>query len=75
VRRSEHGGIFFRLLFLLGFLAFFAFIYVLRHPLMRLAGDLWMVNEPATSADVIVVLGDDNYAGDRAFHAAELYRL
>jgi len=74
VRRSEHGGIFFRLLFLLGFLAFFAFIYVLWHPLMRLAGDLWMVNEPATSADVIVVLGDDNYAGDRAFHAAELYR-
>ena len=38
VRRSEHGGIFFRLLFLLVFLAFLAVLYVVRHPLMRLAG-------------------------------------
>jgi uncharacterized SAM-binding protein YcdF (DUF218 family) len=74
MRRSEHGGIFFRLLFLLAFLAFLAFFYLLRHPLMRLAGDLWMVNDPATSADVIIVLGDDNFAGDRAFHAAGLFR-
>ena len=29
---------------------------------------------PPRPADVIIVLGDDNYAGDRAFHAAELYR-
>ena len=41
---------------------------------MRLAGELWMVNDSTTSADVIIVLGDDNYAGDRAFHAAELFR-
>jgi uncharacterized SAM-binding protein YcdF (DUF218 family) len=74
VRRGEHGGIFFRLLFLLAFLAFLAFLYVVRHPLMRLAADLWMVNDPTAPADVIIVLGDDNYAGDRAFHAAELYR-
>jgi uncharacterized SAM-binding protein YcdF (DUF218 family) len=74
MRPAEHGGIFFRLLFLLGFLAFFVLLYVLRHPLMRLAGELWVVNDPAAPADVIIVLGDDNYAGDRAFHAAELYR-
>jgi uncharacterized SAM-binding protein YcdF (DUF218 family) len=74
MRRVEHGGIFFQLLFLLSFLAFLAFLYVVRHPLMRLAGELWMVNDPAAPADVIIVLGDDNYAGDRAFHAAELYR-
>jgi uncharacterized SAM-binding protein YcdF (DUF218 family) len=74
VRRAEHGGIFFSLLALLVFLAFLAFLYILRHPLMRLAGQLWVVNEPAVQADVIVVLGDDNYAGDRAAHAAELYR-
>ncbi|MBZ5661539.1 MAG: YdcF family protein [Acidobacteriia bacterium] len=73
-RRGEHGGIFFRLLFLLVFIAFFAFLYVVRHPLMRLAGEFWVLNDPAASADVIIVLGDDNYAGDRAFHAAELYR-
>jgi uncharacterized SAM-binding protein YcdF (DUF218 family) len=74
VRRGEHGGIFFRLLFLLAFLAFLAFLYVVRHPLMRLTGELWMVNDSAAPADVIIVLGDDDYAGDRAFHAAELYR-
>jgi len=74
MRRGEYGGIFFRLLFLLAFLAFFAFLYLVRHPLMRLAGGLWMKNDTPTSADVIVLLGDDNYAADRAFHAAELYR-
>ena len=41
---------------------------------MRFAGEVWMLDDPATAADVIIVLGDDNYAGDRAFHAAELYR-
>ena len=33
-----------------------------------------MVDEPAAPSDALIVLGDDNYAGDRAFHAAELYR-
>jgi uncharacterized SAM-binding protein YcdF (DUF218 family) len=45
-----------------------------RHPLLRLAGQLWVVDEPTEHADVIVVLGDDNYTGDRAAHAADLYR-
>ena len=74
MRRNERGGIFFRLLLLLVLVAFLAFFYGLRHPLMRLAGQLWMVDEPATQSDVIIVLGDDNYTGDRAFHAADLYR-
>ncbi len=74
MRRAEHGGIFLRLIFLLVLLAFFALLYGVRHPLMRLAGQLWVVDEPAEHADVIVVLGDDNYTGDRSAHAAELYR-
>ncbi len=74
MRQTEHGGIFLRLIFLLVFLAFLAFVYVLRHPLMRLAGQLWVLDEPAEHADVIVVLSDDNYMADRAAHAAELYR-
>jgi len=37
-------------------------------------GRVLVVNDPQTPADVIIVLGDDNYGGDRAFHAAELYR-
>jgi uncharacterized SAM-binding protein YcdF (DUF218 family) len=75
VRRRERGGIFFRLLFLLVFLAFLAFLYVVRHPLLRLAGEAWMVNDPAVQADAMIVLGDDNYDGDRAAHAADLYRM
>ena len=73
--RGEHGGIFMRLLFLLAFLAFLAFFYVIRHPLLRLAGQAWVVNEPAVQADALIVLGDDNYDGDRAAHAADLYRM
>jgi uncharacterized SAM-binding protein YcdF (DUF218 family) len=74
MRRTQHGGIFLRLLFLLFFLSLFGVVYVLRHPLLRLAGQFWVVDEPAERADVIVVLGDDNYAGDRAAHAGDLYR-
>jgi DUF218 domain len=41
---------------------------------MRLAGQFWVVDDPAAPSDALIVLGDDNYAADRAFHAAELYR-
>jgi uncharacterized SAM-binding protein YcdF (DUF218 family) len=75
VRRREHGGIFMRLLLLLVFLAFLAFFYVIRHPLLRLAGQAWVVNDPAVQADALIVLGDDTYDGDRAAHAADLYRM
>jgi uncharacterized SAM-binding protein YcdF (DUF218 family) len=75
VRRKEHGGIFFRLLFLIVFLAACAFFYVIRHPLMRLAGEFWALNDAATQSDVLIVLGDDNYPADRAARAAELYRM
>lgn len=74
MRRREHGGIFFRLLFLLFFFGFLALLFVARHPLMRFAGQFWVVDEPAAPSDALIVLGDDNYAADRAFHAAELYR-
>jgi uncharacterized SAM-binding protein YcdF (DUF218 family) len=74
MRRGDRGGIFFRLLFLLLFFGFLALLYVARHPLMRLAGQFWVVDEPAAQSDALIVLGDDNYAADRAFHAAELYR-
>jgi uncharacterized SAM-binding protein YcdF (DUF218 family) len=74
VTRREHGGIFFRLLFLLFFFGFLAVLYIARHPLLRLAGQFWVVDEPVAQSDALIVLGDDNYAADRAFHAAELYR-
>ena len=74
MRRREQGGIFFRLLFFLFFLGFCAVVWMGRHPLMRFAGEFWVIDESAQPSDAIVVLGDDNYSGDRAFHAAELYR-
>jgi uncharacterized SAM-binding protein YcdF (DUF218 family) len=74
MRRKDRGGIFFRLLFILFFIGFLALLFVVRHPLMRFAGQFWVVDEPVSPSDALVVLGDDNYAGDRSFHAAELYR-
>ena len=74
MRNGEQGGIFFRLLFLVFFFGFLAVLFLARHPLMRLAGQFWVVDEPAAPSDALIVLGDDNYAADRAFHAAELYR-
>ena len=73
-RRSEFGGIFFRLLFLV-FLVVFCFgIYLIRHPLLRLAGNIWIVDQSPQTSDAIVMLGDDNYSGDRAARAAELFK-
>ncbi len=70
----ERGGIFFRLVFLL-FLACFIFaIYLVRHPLMRLAGNFWVVDDGPAASDAIVILGDDNYEGDRANRAAAVLR-
>jgi len=74
VNWGERGGIFFRLLFLLFFLCILIVLYLARRPLMRFAGDFWVLDEPATQSDALVVLGDDNYAADRAFKAADLYR-
>jgi uncharacterized SAM-binding protein YcdF (DUF218 family) len=74
VRRREKGGIIFRFLFFLLFLGLLAIVYMARHPLMRFAAQAWVVDEPAAPSDALIVLGDDNYAGDRAFHAADLYR-
>lgn len=74
MRRHEKGGIFFRLLFFLLFFGLLAILFVGRNPLLRLAGQLWVLDEPAAQSDAVIVLGDDNYAADRAFHAAELYR-
>jgi uncharacterized SAM-binding protein YcdF (DUF218 family) len=45
-----------------------------RHPLMRFAGEEWIVEDPLEHADAIIVLSDDNYYADRAAHAADLYR-
>jgi uncharacterized SAM-binding protein YcdF (DUF218 family) len=68
------GGIFltFLILFFLAILA--GILYLARHPLLRAAGRIWIVDESPTKADAIIVLSDDNYLGERASRAAELFR-
>jgi uncharacterized SAM-binding protein YcdF (DUF218 family) len=71
---SQRGGAISTLVSLLFLIALCAAVYLARHPIMRFAAESWIVNEPATKADAIVVLSDDNFYADRATHAAELYR-
>jgi uncharacterized SAM-binding protein YcdF (DUF218 family) len=73
-RNSQRGGIFVRFLLLLVFVAFLFVIYLVRAPLLRLAGGFWVVDEPPGPSDAIVVLGDDNYNSDRAARAAQLFK-
>jgi uncharacterized SAM-binding protein YcdF (DUF218 family) len=41
---------------------------------MRVAGNFWVVDDGPVASDAIIVLGDDNYEGDRATRAAELLK-
>jgi uncharacterized SAM-binding protein YcdF (DUF218 family) len=70
----QRGGIFFRLLVLLLLALLAAAVYVVRHPLLRIAGAWWVVGDRPERADAILVLGDDDFAADRASRAAELFR-
>lgn len=70
----QHGGIFFRLLFLLCFVCVLFALYLVRHPFLRLMGGFWIVDDSPTHADAIVMLGDDNYSADRAARVAQLYK-
>ncbi len=70
----QRGGILFKLLVLLALLFLCGVAYLFRHPLLRAAGGLWVINEPLDKSDAILLLGDDNFPADRATRAAELYR-
>lgn len=74
MRRPERGGILAKLLVLLCLACVGFGIYLLRHPILRLAGNYWVVDDPLVHSDAIVMLGDDDYSGDRAARAAELYK-
>ena len=51
---------------------FGAWAWVEREPLLRSAGDLWIVSDSVTHADAVVVLGGG--LGTRPFVAAEFYK-
>ncbi len=72
--RRQHGGIVASLLTLLFVLVLCLVLYLARRPLLRFAGEGWMIEDPLEHADAIIVLSDDNFYADRATHAADLYR-
>jgi uncharacterized SAM-binding protein YcdF (DUF218 family) len=73
VAGPERGGIFFRLLFFFFFLMLLGVLYLVRQPILRLAGGFLIVDDEPRASDVIVVLGDD-YDSNAAVRAAELFK-
>ena len=73
-RNSERGGALISLIILLVLLVLCAVLYWARHPILRFAGESWVIDAPAAHADALLLLGDDNFYADRATHAAELIR-
>ncbi len=71
---SERGGIISKFIFLIFLVCVIGALYIVRHPLLRLAGQIWIVDEAPQHSDAIVVLGGDNYQADRAARAAELFK-
>jgi uncharacterized SAM-binding protein YcdF (DUF218 family) len=70
---GERGGIILRLIGLLVLAAMVCGLYLVRRPLLRELADLWIVNDPPSTADALIILSDDNLEGSRAAKAAELY--
>lgn len=70
----ERGGIIIKLIGLICFAAFCFLLYLVRNPLLRMAGGFWVVEDPIVKSDALVVLSDDNFRGDRATRAAEIFR-
>jgi uncharacterized SAM-binding protein YcdF (DUF218 family) len=71
--KAQRGGIFAKLTVLIVILLLCALIYLVRVPLLRIMGGFWIVSDPPSSADAILILSDDDFTADRASRAAELY--
>jgi uncharacterized SAM-binding protein YcdF (DUF218 family) len=70
----QRGGIIFRLLSLIALCAFASVIYLARYPLLRAAAAFWIVQDHIEPADVIIVIGDDDFTAGRAREAAALFQ-
>ncbi|MFZ0640718.1 MAG: YdcF family protein [Candidatus Acidiferrales bacterium] len=73
LQNGERGGIIAKLILLIVLVVLLALIYLVRAPLLRLAGNFWVESDPPATSDVIVVLSDDDFTADRATRAADLY--
>jgi uncharacterized SAM-binding protein YcdF (DUF218 family) len=70
----QRGGILSSLVSLLFLIIFLAALYAARRPLLRFAGESWVVEDPLEQSDAIILLSDDNFFADRATRASELFR-
>src|SRR5256885_16727489 len=70
VHVEQGGGIIFSLLGLVFAMVLGFTVYLVRHPLLRFAGETWIVEDSLEHADAILVLSDDNFYADRATRAA-----
>src|SRR5258708_9974427 len=73
-RRTQRGGAITTLVALLLVALLLLGIYLVRHPLLRFAGEQWIEEAPLEKSDAIVILSGDNYYADRATRAAEVFR-
>lgn len=71
---SQHGGVLASLISFLFLLVFCFVLYAARRPLLRWAGEAWVVEDPLQQSDALLLLSDDNFFADRATRASELYR-
>ncbi len=70
---NQRGGVISKLIGLLALAVLIFLVWVARVPLLRAAGQFWVVDDAPQPSDAIIILSDDNYWGDRASRAAELF--
>jgi uncharacterized SAM-binding protein YcdF (DUF218 family) len=71
---GERGGIILNLIVLLAFIIVCGVLYLARHPILRIAAESWVIEDPLDKADALLILGDDNFYADRATRGAQLFR-
>lgn len=72
-QHGERGGIIAKLIALIIIVILIGLVYLVRAPLLRVAGNYWIKSDVPANVDAIVILSDDNFTADRAARAADLY--
>lgn len=71
---AQSGRILSSLVSLIFLVLLCGFLYFARGPLLRFIGESWIVEDKLEPSDAIIVLSDDNFYGDRATRATEVFR-
>jgi uncharacterized SAM-binding protein YcdF (DUF218 family) len=72
--KGERGGTLLTVIVVLFLAAVCGALYLLRHPILRYAGNAWITEDHLERGDALIILSDDNFEGQRAAQAAELYK-